>query len=456
MKIEKVQVSEDRLYGVQTALAVENFPISGEGIGRDMIGALGLVKVVAAKSNLELGLLDPVRAGAIILAATQVEAGDLDEHFPVDVFQTGSGTSSNMNVNEVVASRANQIISRDPGAAEVVHPNDHVNLGQSSNDVFPSAIHVAAVSLVENNLLPALDHLHGGLVAKGREFEGIVKIGRTHLMEATPMTLGQEFSGFAAQISLAVDHLKQTAKGLFELPIGGTAVGTGLNTHPDFGRLVALGIAHRTDLPFVEASNHFEAQASRDAAVRVSGALRALAVGLMKIANDIRWLGSGPDHGLSELKLPTVQPGSSIMPGKTNPVIAEAMVQVCAQVIGNDAAIAVGGMLGNFQLNTMQPLIARNLLEQVRLLSTSVVVFADRLVAGLSANKGRIASSFEKSTATATALAPHLGYDRTAALVKRVLQEGRTVREVALEEGLFTKDELDVLLNTSVQAALKT
>ncbi|MDQ7006552.1 MAG: class II fumarate hydratase, partial [Acidobacteriota bacterium] len=408
----EVSVPADALWGAQTARAVANFPISGQPLGREMIRALGLVKQAAAEINRELGLLDPRLAGAIAQAAEEVAAGRHDRHFPVDLFQTGSGTSSNMNTNEVIANRAIEILGGQVGSKDPVHPNDHVNLGQSSNDVFPSALHIAALTAVEDELLPALEVLHRELAARSRDFHDVVKVGRTHLQDATPIRLGQEFSGYAAQVDRGRAHLLQAIEGLRELPLGGTAVGTGLNTHPEFGRRMAERISGMTGKGFVEATNHFEAQGARDAAVRVSGALKSIAVSLAKIANDIRWLGSGPRFGLGELELPAVQPGSSIMPGKVNPVMAEALIQVCAQVIGNDAAITLGGLHGHFELNAMQPLIARNLLEQVRLLARAGRLFAEKLVSGLAACREAIEARVGRSLSLATALVPEIGYER--------------------------------------------
>jgi fumarate hydratase class II len=344
----EIAVPEEALYGAQTARAVENFPISGTGIGREMIRALGLIKKAAALVNREIGRLDPELCEAIAAAAEEVVQGDLDAHFPVDVFQTGSGTSSNMNANEVISNRAIQLLGGTVGSKSPVHPNDHVNMGQSSNDVFPTAIHVAALSEIQADLQPALGRLHRELCRKSESFDDIVKIGRTHLQDATPIRLGQEFSGFASQVEHGIQHLTSVSEGLRELPIGGTAIGTGINTHPEFANRMVQELSRMTGMGFAEASNRFEAQSARDAAVRTSGALKAIAVSLIKIADDIRWLASGPRLGLGELQLPAVQPGSSIMPAKVNPVIAEALIQAAAQVIGNDAAITVGGMLGQF------------------------------------------------------------------------------------------------------------
>jgi fumarate hydratase class II len=416
-----------------------------------MVRALGLVKVAAAAANRDLGLLDPAVAAAVAEASSEVADGEHDRHFPVDVFQTGSGTSSNMNANEVIANRAIQIMGGEAGS-RAVHPNDHVNMGQSSNDVFPTALHVAARVAIGKDLLPSLERMRHALDGKAREFDGIVKTGRTHLQDAVPLRLGREFSGFSSQVEHAMGHIRDSCGHLEELAIGGTAVGTGLNTHPEFGGLVAKAIADATGLPFREAPNHYEAQAAQDAAVQMSGSLRTLAIALMKIANDIRWLGSGPRLGLGELELPPVQPGSSIMPGKVNPVIAEALIMACAQVVGNDAAIAAGGMMGNFQLNTMLPLIARNLLQQVDLLGRGAEMFTRRLLAGLKADRKAIETLNERSLSLATALAPVVGYDVAAEIAGEAHRTGRTIRAVALEKEILPGEELDRLLDPAEQA----
>ena len=443
----EVAVPEDALYGAQTARAIENFPISGIPIGREMIRALGLIKKAAALVNRRIGRLPPEICDAITAAAEEVVQGKWDAHFPVDVFQTGSGTSSNMNANEVISNRAIQLLGGTIGSKSPVHPNDHVNMGQSSNDVFPTAIHIAALTEIENDLRPALARLHHELHDKCQRFDDVVKIGRTHLQDATPIRLGQEFSGFASQVEHGIQHLASVGDGLRELAIGGTAVGTGINTHPEFGERMVQELSEMTGIGFVEASNRFEAQSARDAAVRTSGALKSIAVSLIKIADHVRWLGSGPRLGLGELELPAVQPGSSIMPAKVNPVIAESLIQAAAQVIGNDAAITIGGMLGHFQLNAMQPLIARNLLQQIRLLTTGATIFSERLVAGIEPNRDRIASLLEQSLSLATALAPHIGYERAARIAKRASDEGRTIREIAREEDVLPHAELDRILD---------
>jgi fumarate hydratase class II len=442
-----VPVPSGMLYGAQTARAVDNFPISGQPVGREMIRALGLIKKAAAEVNLELGELDARIAGAIVEAANQIIKGELDHHFPVDVFQTGSGTSSNMNVNEVIANVAIEALGGEVGSKFPVHPNDHVNRGQSSNDVFPSAIHIAVLGKTESALLPSLKALQASLKSKSEAYSDIVKTGRTHLQDAVLMTLGQEFSGYASQVAHGVRHIEETSVHLRELPIGGTAVGNGVNTHPEFGRQMADRLSALTGVALVEAENHFEAQAARDGAVRMSGALRCMALSLMKIANDLRWLGSGPRLGLGELRIPAVQPGSSIMPGKVNPVIAEALLQVCCQVVGNDAAIAAAAGLGNFELNAAQPLIARNLIESVKLVANGVTVFNEKMIGGLEPDRARIEAGVEQSLALATALVPSIGYDRAAEVARVAEAEGKTVRQVAREKELIPAEELDRLLD---------
>ncbi len=451
-RIEKDSLGEFRvpaemLYGAQTARAVDNFPVSGLTIGRDMIRALGWIKQAAATVNEALGLVPGELAQAIRQAATEVVDGKLDAHFPVDVFQTGSGTSSNMNVNEVIANRAIQMLGGEVGSKSPVHPNDHVNFGQSSNDVFPTAIHVAAVVAIESRLLPALETLRAKLDEKAQQFDGIVKIGRTHWQDATPVRLGQEFGGYASQVGHSIKHVRASLAHLRELAQGGTAVGTGINTHPEFGARMAAELSKLTGHEFVEAHNHFEAQGAQDACVQTSGALKTTAVALMKIANDIRFLGSGPRLGLGELTIPAVQPGSSIMPGKVNPVIAESLIQACAQVIGNDAAVTHGGIQGHFELNTMLPLIAHNLLQSVELLAGGSEMFAEKLVAGLEANEQVIAAKNEGSLSLATSLAPHIGYDKAAAIAKESYETGKTVREIATEQQVLDAERLQEVLD---------
>jgi fumarate hydratase, class II len=441
-----MQVPASALYGAQTARALNNFPVSGTTMPTAFLKTLGMIKQHAARVNKELGLLDSEIALAIMDAAEEVFTGELLEHFPVDVYQTGSGTSSNMNANEVIANRAAQLLERDIGAKSV-HPNDHVNLGQSSNDVIPTALHIAAATELQAQLLPALKALHQQLAAKAGEFDSIIKIGRTHLQDATPIRLGQVFSGYARQVELAIQRLTTAQTGLFELPLGGTAVGTGINTHPRFAAGVIAGISKVTGLPFREAQNHFEAQASKDAVITASGALKGAAVALFKLTNDIRFLASGPRCGIGELQLPAVQPGSSIMPGKVNPVMAESLIQVCAQVIGADAAITVGGLAGNFELNVMMPMMTYNLLQSIELLSRAVILFSERCVAGLEANRERCAELVEQSLAMVTILAPVVGYDRAAELAKQASNSGKTIREVVREAQLMSEEELKKILD---------
>jgi fumarate hydratase class II len=441
-----VNVPQDAYYGSQTQRALDNFPISGLKFQAAFIHALALVKQGAAKVNQKLGLLDPELANAISRAAREVMDGKHDSQFVVDIFQTGSGTSTNMNMNEVVASRANEILTGQKGGKSPVHPNDHVNLGQSSNDVIPSVIHISALMLIHERLIPSLAALNNDLAAKADEFKDIRKLGRTHLQDAVPMYLGQEFSGYARQIELAVDRLRSVEPRLAELALGGTAVGSGLNTHPDFANQVIALISNHTGLAFTEAQNHFEAQAARDAAVETSGALKTLAVSLVKIANDVRWLASGPRSGIGEITLPSLQPGSSIMPGKINPVIPEAVVQVAAQVMGNDTAIMMGGQAGNFELNVMLPVIAYNLLQSISLLASVAALFATKCIAGLTANREACAGYIEKSLALVTALVPEIGYDRAAAVAKKAYESGKTIREIAVEEKILPEDKINKLL----------
>jgi len=397
--------------------------------------------------NCELGLLDGQRASWIVTAAQEVIDGRLDEHFVIDIFQTGSGTSTNMNANEVIANRAIQLASGKVGSREPVHPNDHVNMGQSSNDVIPTAIHVAAAEAFRVDLLPALEELASRLKEKADRYWEVIKIGRTHLQDATPIRLGQVIGGWAAQAKLSAERVERAMAALRELPIGGTAVGTGINTHVDFGRLMAAKLSERTGVAFIEAADHFEAQAGKDGVCEASGQLRAVAIALTKIANDVRWLASGPRCGIGELRIPATQPGSSIMPGKVNPVMSEMLVQVCTQVLGNDLAVSLGARDSVFELNMMMPLIARNLLESVRLLGNGVRVFAARCVAGLEADADRCRAMIEQSLAMCTSLAPVIGYDQAAAIAKEAYASGRTVREVALAKGVLPADRLDALLD---------
>ncbi len=443
----EMQVPNWAYWGAQTQRAVENFPISGYRFPRRFIRALGLIKKCAAQTNMELGRLEKKLGDAIIEAADEVIEGKLDKHFVLDIFQTGSGTSTNMNTNEVISNRANEILGGKIGDRFPVHPNDHVNKGQSSNDVIPTAMHVAALDAIHKDLIPALKKLGQSFDQKTQDFDKIIKIGRTHLQDATPIRLGQEFSGYASMIEHGIKRLESTEKHLGELAIGGTAVGTGINTHPDFGKTVAKKISEMTGLKFREAKNHFEAQGAKDAYVEASGVLKTVAVSLMKIANDIRWLGSGPRCGIGEILLPEVQPGSSIMPGKINPVMAEALTMVCAQVIGNDAAVAVGGMFGNFELNVMMPVMAHNMLESITLLANAISVFNDKCLAGIRADEERNREMVEKSLAMCTALVPHIGYDASAAIAHEAHETGKTVREVATKKGVMSKDALDKALD---------
>jgi len=442
-----MRIPRQAYWGPETQRAFENFPISGLRFQREFIGALGMIKAASAKSNLKLRLLDTRRGNAILRAAREVMDGKLDNHFVLDIFQTGSGTSTNMNANEVIAHRANQILGGKIGDKKPVHPNDHVNLGQSSNDVIPSAIHVSALVGIQNDLLPALKSLQLALETKAREFDAVLKIGRTHLQDATPIRLGQEFGGYAGMLEHGRRRLEMTRKHLAELPIGGTAVGTGINTHPRFALLATREIGKMTGLPFREAENHFEGQGAKDAVVEASGALKTLAVSLMKIANDIRWLGSGPRCGIGEIMIPPVQPGSSIMPGKVNPVIPEALCQVCAQVIGNDLTVTVAGLSGNFELNVMMPVMAYNLLQSIHLLSNAVRVFTQKCARGLKADKDRCREMVEKSLAMVTALSPHIGHDRAAEIAREAYKTGKTIREIALQQCILPARKLEKILD---------
>ncbi|MEV0006778.1 class II fumarate hydratase [Streptomyces sp. NPDC051840] len=442
----EVRVPAHAKWRAQTQRAVENFPVSGQRLERAHIEALARIKAAAAKVNAELKVLDPAIADAIQEAAAEVAAGRWDEHFPVDVFQTGSGTSSNMNTNEVVATLAAERLGRE------VHPNDHVNASQSSNDVFPSSIHIAATAAVTADLIPALEHLAAALERKSAEFADVVKSGRTHLMDATPVTLGQEFGGYAAQIRNGVERLRSSIPRLAELPLGGTAVGTGINTPPGFSAAVIAEVARTTGLPLTEARNHFEAQGARDGLVEASGQLRTVAVSLTKISNDLRWMASGPRTGLAEISLPDLQPGSSIMPGKVNPVIPEAVLMVAAQVTGNDATVAAAGAAGNFELNVMLPVIAKNLLESVRLLTNSSRLLADRTVDGITADVERARRYAESSPSVVTPLNKYIGYEEAAKVAKKSLAEGTTIRETVLaggyvERGDLTREQLDEALD---------
>jgi len=445
-----MQVPAEAYYGAQTARAVENFPISNLRFPRQFIRALGLVKKHAAAANESLGLLPANISGAVQSAAQEVIEGKWDGQFVLDIFQTGSGTSTNMNANEVIANRAVELLGGHRGD-KLVHPNDHVNRGQSSNDVIPTAIHVAALDGLVHNLVPALELLEAALQKKAGEFDSILKIGRTHLQDATPIRLGQEFSGYKSQVEHCIRRLRQVERHLGELALGGTAVGTGINTHIEFAPRTIAGLAKETGLALREAPNHFEAQGALDGCVEASGALKTTAVALIKIANDIRWLGSGPRCGLGELKLPATQPGSSIMPGKVNPVMCEMVIQVGAQVIGDDAVVTFCGTFGYFELNTMLPVAAHNLLQAIDLLTTASRVFANRCVDGLEADAAKCESNVEKSLAMCTSLAPVIGYDQAAKIAKRAYETGKTVREVALETSGLDKAKVDELLDPRSQ-----
>ncbi|MCX6407177.1 MAG: class II fumarate hydratase [Propionibacteriales bacterium] len=442
----EVRVPADALWRAQTQRAVENFPISGTPIEPAQIRALAQIKAACARANAELGILDSDLADAIVAAAQEVASGAHDAHFPIDVFQTGSGTSSNMNTNEVIATLATRSLGRD------VHPNDHVNASQSSNDVFPTSIHVAATASTVNQLLPDLDHLAQSLERKAEEFAEVVKSGRTHLMDATPVTLGQEFAGYAAQVRKGIARIERALPSTAEVPLGGTAVGTGINTPAGFPQRVIEILAADTGLPITEATDHFEAQGARDGIVELSGALRTVAVSLTKICNDLRWMGSGPRTGLGEINLPDLQPGSSIMPGKVNPVLPEATLMVCAQVIGNDATITYAGASGAFELNVQLPVIGRNVLESIRLLGNTSRVLADRCVDGITANVERCLELAESSPSVVTPLNRHIGYENAAKVAKKAVKERKTIREVVVEEGYvergdLTEAELDAALD---------
>jgi fumarate hydratase class II len=443
----EMSIPESALYGASTQRAVLNFPISGYRFSRPFIRALGLIKSAAAQANHDLGLLDATRSVLIVQAAEEVVEGKLDQHFPLDIFQTGSGTSTNTNANEVIANRAAQLAGKAIGARDVVHPNDHVNMGQSSNDVIPSAIHVSAAEELKNRLVPALEKLHKALEAKTKEFQGIIKIGRTHLMDATPVRLGQEFSGYAQQAAYARKRAEKALEVLRELALGGTAVGTGLNRHIDFPARVMKHLEQRTGIAFFEAKNHFEAQGAKDAVVEASGQLKTIAASLFKMANDIRLLGSGPRCGIGEIQLPATQPGSSIMPGKVNPVMCEAMTMVCAEVFGNDTTITWAGANGHLELNVMMPVMAHDLLESIRLLGNVADVFREKCVTGIVAHKERCAELVEWSMAMVTSLAPKIGYDSAAEIAKEAARTGKTVREICREKKVLPAAELERALD---------
>ncbi|MBA2241836.1 MAG: class II fumarate hydratase [Chthoniobacterales bacterium] len=443
----EMSVPARALFGASTQRAVLNFPVSGYRFSRPFLRALGLLKWAAAQANHDLSSLDARRSALIVQAAEEVIEGKLDEHFPLDIFQTGSGTSTNTNINEVISNRCSQLASAAIGARDPVHPNDHVNMGQSSNDVIPAAIHISAAEQLRNCLLPELEKLRKEFEAKAKEFWDVIKIGRTHLMDATPVRLGQEFGGYAQQIAYARERAQRGIDVLQELALGGTAVGTGLNRHLDFPGKVMRHLEARTGIGFREASHHFEAQGSKDAVVETSGQLKTIAVSLFKIANDIRWLSSGPRCGIGEIQLPATQPGSSIMPGKVNPVMCEAMMMVCSQVIGNDACITWAGANGNFELNVMMPVMAHNLLESIRLLANACEVFTEKCVRGITANEERCRELVELSMAMVTSLAPKIGYDRAAEIAKESARTGRTVREISLEKKVLSEAELNAALD---------
>jgi len=443
----EMSVPESALYGASTQRAVLNFPVSGWRFSRPFIRALGLLKWSAAQANHDLGLLDSERSALIVQAAEEVAEGKLDEHFPLDIFQTGSGTSTNTNANEVISNRCCQLAGRPIGAREPVHPNDHVNMGQSSNDVIPSAIHISAAEQLKQCLIPALEKLAGALAAKATEFHDVIKIGRTHLMDATPVRLGQEFGGYAQQVRFGTRRAEQAITALQELALGGTAVGTGLNRHLEFPAKVMRHLEQRTGIAFREAENHFEAQGAKDGVVEASGHLKTIAVSLFKIANDIRLLSSGPRCGIGEIQLPATQPGSSIMPGKVNPVICESVMMVCTQVIGADTTITWAGANGNLDLNVMMPVMAHNLLCSIRLLGNVAEIFADKCISDIVANKERCQDLVELSMAMVTSLAPKIGYDRAAEIAKESVKTGKTVRQISLEKKVLPEAELNAALD---------
>ena len=443
----EMRVPRDAYWGAQTQRAVLNFPVSGLRFPPVFVRTLGGIKLAAAQANMELGLLEPAIGEAVVQAAREVFDGRWDAQFVLDIFQTGSGTSTNMNANEVIAARANEIMGGRIGDRSPVHPNDHVNMGQSSNDVIPACMHVSALDAIRRRLLPALEGLGEALERKAAEFDDVLKIGRTHLQDATPVRLGQELGGYAAMVKHSIRRVEGCFHFLEELPIGGTAVGTGLNTHRRFAAKVVERLSRLTGHAFREAENHFEAQGAKDAVVEAGSALKTLAVSLAKIANDIRWLGAGPRCSIGEILVPPVQPGSSIMPGKINPVMAESLCQVCAQVMGNDLTISLGGLSGNFELNVMMPVMAYNLLQSVELLANGCALFTEKCVEGIRADTERCRDFVERSLALCTALSPVVGYDRAAAVAKKAYESGRTVREVCREEGVLSEEELERLLD---------
>jgi len=443
----EVAVPADAFYGAQTQRAVENFPISNLRFPREFIRAVGLVKLAAARANMDLGLLDKSIGNAIVSAAKETADGKLDRHFVLDIFQTGSGTSTNMNANEVIRNRAIQMLGGNVGDKKPVHPNDHVNMGQSSNDVIPTAMHVAVLDSIEHRLIPALRKLQKALNLKAAEFDSVVKIGRTHLQDATPVRLGQEFGGYARQVRLGISRLEKLRETLGELPLGGTAVGTGINTHPKFAARAIHHLSKLTGLNLREAGDHFEAQSAKDSIVEASGTLKTIAVSLTKIASDIRLLASGPRCGIGEITLPETQPGSSIMPGKVNPVIAESVLMAAAQVIGNDLTITIGGQAGILELNLMMPVMAHNILESIRLLAASATNFSERCILGIQANKERCNELVEKSLAMCTALAPEIGYDAAASIAEEAYKTGQTVRQIATAKKILPPKRLREILD---------
>jgi fumarate hydratase class II len=444
-----IEVPADRYWGAQTQRSLENFRIGTERMPRPLIRGFGIVKHASAQVNEDLGKLDAELAETIRTAAAEVIAGDLDDHFPLVVWQTGSGTQTNMNTNEVISNRGIELLGGERGSKDPIHPNDHVNMSQSSNDTFPGAMSIATAEQVVHHLVPALAHLRDALRAKSEEFDAIVKIGRTHLMDAVPLTLGQEFSGYVQQVQYGIDRVEGTLPRLYELALGGTAVGTGLNSHPEFATRVAEAIAGYTDLPFVTAPNKFESLAAHDAQVELSGQLKTIAASLMKIANDVRMLGSGPRAGLGELRLPANEPGSSIMPGKVNPTQSEALTMVCAQVLGNDVAVNIGGATGHFELNVFKPVIVFNNLQSIRLLGDAARSFTDHCVVGIEANEARIQQLMESSLMLVTALNPHVGYDNAATIAKKAFDDDSTLREAAIELGLLTGEQFDEWIQPS-------
>jgi len=445
----EIKVPNDALWGAGTQRAIENFPVNSASMPKPIIKAFGLIKKQAAIVNKAYDLLNPELSDAIEKAADEVAKGKLHDQFPVDVFQTGSGTSTNMNANEVIANRAIQILGCKIGSKEAIHPNDHVNMCQSSNDVFPTAIHLATYLEINEKLIPALNKIKASLDKKAVEFDPIIKVGRTHLQDALPMKLGQEFSAYSAQITRSITSVQSALLSLARLPLGGTAIGTGLNAHKNFAPKVIEGLSRKTKFRFSQAENLFESLATKGGLVKTSGALKELAIELSKIANDIRWLSSGPRAGLFEIKIPSLQPGSSIMPGKVNPVIPEMMLQICAQAIGNDTAITLGAMGGNFELNVMMPLMAKNILESIEILSNGIKAFDEKCIMGIEANRDRCKELVEKSLMLGTNLTKKLGYDKVAEVAKEAYEEGKTIREIVLEKKLIPKNELDKLLDPS-------